>query len=148
MRWIDSAQYHLKKLSLKVSCHILCDVLCGLWHCSLKCKRNDQITNSCWSHAFVGILVKTCYHPSFPHSLSPPIASPGLLRNFLIVLPGIKKLKCSFFQFNSLLSIFFTAFHCLVLASFCSSKNPDWIQSALFLNRTTHSPRVRHLKGR
>ena len=52
------------------------------------------------------------------------------------------------FSIQFTLSMFFTAFHCLVLASFCSSKNPDLIQCALFLNQTAYSPHVRHLKGR
>ena len=51
------------------------------------------------------------------------------------------------FSIQFTLRIFFAAFHCLVLASFCSSKNPDLIQWAMFVcNQNTHSLCVRHSK--
>ena len=98
----------------------------GFWCCSLKYKRlNDQLTNSYSSHAFVG-----------QNLLLTPLTSSRFLTNFnsvcLIDLPGVS--RWNGFVFNSIqftLIIFFTAFHCLVLASFCSSKNPDLIQWAV-----------------
>ena len=94
---------------------------------------------------FVGILVKTCYHPP-PPPPPPPPSLPLASWEILIKLmpncsPWHKEAEMFLFSIQFTLRMFFTAFHYLVLASFCScSKSLDWIQWALFL--TTHSLHV------
>ena len=87
---------------------------------------------------------------SKPATTPPSSTPPPLLRlaswEILIKLmpncsPWHREAEMFLFSIHFTLSMFFTAFHYLVLASFCScSKKLDWIQWALFL--TTHSLRV------
>ena len=91
---------------------------------------------------------------SKPASTSPPPPTqfPRPLEQFELSLPNWpplhkKEAEMILFSIEFTLRIFFTAFHSLVLASFCSSKNPDWIQWAMSVcNQNTHSLCVRHSK--